>query len=283
MKKEKKSTGTKAQSNEAKPKALPRSLPSQQWLSESSQGAVAAEAEGSPSASGGGGGSPTGGPPDPCEENKYKPSGDLLELKIKRQKDIKVITIDPDFKFGATDYLVIPWPGLFEILCDKTNWRPRAKDHIFQIHFYAGSPPKPLSLAQINATTDCNILKQMLNDVEKLAPTGGISGVGADWVPDTFVESHEMVHASLLRISAHARFDTFKATIDGLSVPCSKDPAALQPKIDAAKEAFKDGVEKDRKDISKHKPPKAFIDGSTAACQSFIDAIKARRAALKCP
>ena len=257
------------------------SLPSEQWLSESTVFAVPQQAEGSPSASA----SDTGGPPDPgpCKKNTDKKSGDLFELQIKRENDIHDIVPNPRTWAGATDYKVPPYPGLVDILCDKTSWRPRVKDGLFQIHYYAGVPPKPLSLAQINATTDCNVLKQMLDAVEKLAPTGGLNGVGLDWCPDTFIESHELVHAELLRASAQARFATFKAAVDALSAPCADDWYPLIQFTDAAKKAFQEGVIEDRDDSFAHKPEKPFIDGSKAACQPFIDAINARRTALGCP
>ena len=123
----------------------------------------------------------------------------------------------------------------------------------------------------------------MLDAVEKLAPTGGIDGVGPDWCPDTFVESHELVHVSLFRASAQARFAEFKTTIDALSVPCANDWYPLILAIDAAQKALKDGVIKDHDANVAHEPKQPFIDAIKAACQPFIDAIKARRAALNCP
>lgn len=207
----------------------------------------------------------------------------MTEIQIKKENDIHDVDTNPGTWAGATNYRIPPYPGHVDILCDTKSWRPRVKDGFFQIHYYAGSPLKPLSLAQINATTDCKILKQMLDAVEKLAPTGGIDGIGPDWCPDTFIESHELVHAELLRTSAQARFATFAAAVDALSAPCKDEWYPLIPFTDAAKKAFQDGVKKDRDDSYAHKPAQPFIDASKAACQPFIDAIKARRTALGCP
>ena len=125
----------------------------------------------------------------------------------------------------------------------------------------------------------------MLNDLNTLKGYVGDNPAMSNLrQPSNFIKKHEDVHLALYRESVNARYATLVATVEALTVPCSKsrDDAETAKALKDAEDAFEKGVRDDETNNVNHIPAKRFSDASAAATQQWIKDVQDKMDALGC-
>lgn len=257
---------------------LIKSLPSEQWLSEStrSRAGTPRQENGLDSPS------PSNGLPDAC-----KALGPVQgNVSLKERKTIIHYQRPPDgIGYGWTRWRTFPQVSI-AVVCDgrKKQWVCRVSSAECRQEQYIGEPDDPVDYDTI-AKADCKKLRDMDKLIrENISKTGGVIG----YLPVGYVQVHENVHLSLNSEAARMRYAELVGRISAITRPCVDFPGPLSAEedmsaeIDAARNRFIADLTEDTARFGRHEPAAPFLAAQSQFCAPFLAAIAAA-IKEKCP
>lgn len=255
--------------------AIPKTLPSRQWLSESTSFQVEPPANGSGSASGS---KPL---PDVCKVLGPIPGNATL----KEEPVLVYLRLpDDDDGLGLTRWKT--WPQVSPIVvCDGARklWVCRVASATCQQEQFIGTPEMAVDMKAIE-DADCARLKDMDRLIrENMGKVSGVRG----YLPVGYVKAHEDVHLALNSEAARMRYAEYVARINAITRPCNAFLGPATARESMGEELVKaliillEDLRKDVERFASHKPAQPFLTTQSQFCAPFLAAIAAGIAA-KC-